>query len=41
MMVEIDIPNSMAIGSLQKEIQEIAREIGLEIQLRPLEAVAL
>lgn len=41
MMVEIDIPNSMAVGSLQKEIQDIAQEIGLEIQLRPLEAVAL
>lgn len=41
MMVEVDIPNSIAIGTVQHELQALGREIDMEIQLRPLEAVAL
>jgi glycine cleavage system transcriptional repressor len=41
MMVEVDIPNSIAIDTVREELQALANVIGLEIQLRPLEAVAL
>lgn len=41
MMVEIDIPGSIAIGTVQDELRAVAEEVQMEIQLRPLEAVAL
>jgi glycine cleavage system transcriptional repressor len=41
MMVEIDVPRSMAISTLQDELRTVAQQIDMEIQLRPLEAVAL
>jgi glycine cleavage system transcriptional repressor len=41
MMVEVDIPNSIAITTVRDELQALAGEISMEIQLRPLEAVAL
>lgn len=41
MMVEVDIPNSIAIDMVKSELQALAGEIDMEIQLRPLEAVAL
>jgi len=41
MMVEVDVPNSISIESVRQEMQTLAAEIGVEIQLRPLEAVAL
>lgn len=41
MMVEVDVPNSIAIESVRQELQALAADLGVEIQLRPLEAVAL
>jgi glycine cleavage system transcriptional repressor len=41
MMVEVDIPNSIATTTVNNELQTLAKELGMEIQLRPLEAVAL
>jgi glycine cleavage system transcriptional repressor len=41
MMVEVDIPHSIAIDTVRQELQTVAKEIDMEIQLRPLEAVAL
>jgi glycine cleavage system transcriptional repressor len=41
MMVEVDVPNSISVESVRQELQGLAAELGLEIQLRPLEAVAL
>lgn len=41
MMVEVDIPNSIAVDTVRQELQALAKEIDMEIQLRPLEAVAL
>lgn len=41
MMVEVDIPNSIAVETVRQELQALATPLGLEIQLRPLEAVAL
>jgi len=41
MMVEVDVPNSIAIESVRKELQGLGAEMGVEIQIRPLEAVAL
>lgn len=41
MMVEVDLPNSIAVSSVREELQALAAEIDVEIQVRPLEAVAL
>jgi len=41
MMVEVDIPNTIAVETVRHELQILAKEIDMEIQLRPLEAVAL
>ncbi len=41
MMVEVDIPDSIAIDTVRAELHALALSIGVEIQLRPLEAVAL
>lgn len=41
MMVEVDIPNSIFIEMVREELQALAGEIEMEIQLRPMEAVAL
>jgi glycine cleavage system transcriptional repressor len=41
MMIEVDIPNSIATSMVKEELQTVAQEIEMEIQLRPLEAVAL
>jgi glycine cleavage system transcriptional repressor len=41
MMVEVDIPQSIAIQTVEEELSMLSRDIGVEIQVRPLEAVAL
>lgn len=41
MVVEVDIPNFISIDSVRKELQALAGEIDLEIQIRPLGTVAL
>lgn len=41
MMVEVDMPHSIAVSTVQKELDALSEKIGVEIQLRPLEAVAL
>jgi glycine cleavage system transcriptional repressor len=41
MMVEVDIPPSISANTVEKELKTLSQQLGLEIQLRPLEAVAL
>lgn len=41
MMVEIDIPPSISVNTVEKELIMLSQQHNLEIQLRPLEAVAL
>ncbi|HEY9746794.1 MAG TPA: ACT domain-containing protein [Oculatellaceae cyanobacterium] len=42
MMVEVDIPPSIiAVSTVEQELKALAEQIGMEIQLRPLETVAL
>lgn len=41
MMVEADIPPTVSIDTLRADLGRLADELGVEIQLRPLEAVAL
>ena len=41
MMVELDIPPFIAANTVQKEFDTLSKQLGVEIQLRPLEAVAL
>lgn len=41
MMVEVDLPSGMGMDTVQNDLQALARDIGVEIQIRPLEAVAL
>lgn len=41
MMVEVDIPPASSIQTVRDALQALAGELGVEIQLRPLEAVAL
>lgn len=41
MMVEIDIPPSISVSTVEKELKTLAQQLGVEIQVRPLEAVAL
>jgi glycine cleavage system transcriptional repressor len=41
MMIEVDIPPFIAEKTVREEFQSLARDLGVEIQLRPLEAVAL
>lgn len=41
MMVEVDIPHGIALETVKSELRKLSETIGVEIQLRPLEAVAL
>lgn len=41
MMVEVDVPGTVSVETAGRELQTLGRELGVEIQLRPLEAVAL
>lgn len=41
MMVEVDIPPELAIEDVRAGMQQLARELDVEIQVRPLETVAL
>jgi glycine cleavage system transcriptional repressor len=41
MMVEVSLPNSLSAESLRVELKPLAEELGVEIQLRSLESVAL
>ncbi len=41
MMVEVDVPEALTPEEVNRELQELARNVGVEIQLRSLESVAL
>ncbi len=41
MMVEVDVPSTIAVETVNAELQELAKAVNVEIKLRPLEAVAL
>lgn len=41
MMVEVDVPDALTPEEVNRELQELARNVGVEIQLRSLESVAL
>jgi glycine cleavage system transcriptional repressor len=41
MMVEVDIPPALTIEAVRSRLQALAKDLGVEIQVRPLEAVAL
>ena len=41
MMVEVDVPESVPLNAIEGELQALASQINVEIQLRSLESVAL
>jgi glycine cleavage system transcriptional repressor len=41
MMVEVDVPDQLPLSRIEQELKTLADQIGVEIQLRSLESVAL
>ena len=41
MMVEVDIPPALSVEGVRGNLQSLAKDLDVEIQVRPLEAVAL
>lgn len=41
MMVEVEVPSSLDAGMVEKALKSVAEDIGMEVQMRPLDTLAL